>query len=497
MGKQMQIIFLFLSLWTLSGCKVGPNFRLPETPKNIRYNHTNKTVSAPSSAGTSQHLNYNQDISSSWWKIFHSKELNALIAQGLHHNPTVEMSKARLRKAQANLLAVVGPELFPVASTQFLASRERNTLIATGINITPLPGQQQLPFRFRNQFDLYGAGISVSYNLDIFGGTRRQLEALRAAIDYERFELEASYLALTGNIVTTSIIIASLHDQLKTMEDLIACQKHALKLTKNNYHLGHVSRLNVLESENRLKETLANLPPIRNSLAKQYNALAVLIGSPPNASNLPHFKLSNLHLPSELPLSLPSELIKQRPDVRSAESILHKSSAEIGVATANLFPKFNIIGNYGWFSTTLSTLFNPMNNVWSYAGQVAQTLLKGGALRAQRKMAIAEYEYALAQYRKIMIDAFVDVANVLHSLEYDAELLQAQANSEKNSLHQLNLIKTQYHLGKVNYLAVLHAKSAYLKNHLNVIQAEAARYTDTAMLFQALGGGWWNRKSPA
>ncbi|WP_392538044.1 efflux transporter outer membrane subunit [Legionella sp. 227] len=494
----MQKISLFLCLLILSSCKVGPNFRSPEAPKNINYNQGStlkKTVAASSPAGTSQRLRYRQDISSSWWRIFHSKEINALIEQGLKNNPSVEMSKANLRKAQANLIAVAGPELFPTASTQFLASRERNTLIATGINLAPLPGQK-LPFKFNNQFDLYSNTITVSYNLDLFGGTRRQLEALRAAIDYERFELEATYLALTGNIVTTSIAIASLQDQLTTTQALIDCQHESLKLTKQNYRLGHFSRMEVLESEKHLKAFQANLPPLKSTLAKKYNALAVLVGSLPSESNLPHFNLKSLHFPSELPVSLPSELVRQRPDIRSAESILHKASAEIGVATANLFPKFNLLGDFGWFSTTLSTLFNPMNNVWNYAGQVAQTLLKGGSLRAKRKMAIAEYEFSLAQYRKVMVEAFVDVANVLHALEFDAELLQAQADSEKNALLQFNLIKTQYQLGRVTQLAVLKAKAEYLKSHLNVIQAEAARYNDTAALFQSLGGGWWNRDLP-
>ncbi|HHT0593719.1 TPA: efflux transporter outer membrane subunit [Legionella anisa] len=495
----MQKISLFLcTLLILTGCKVGRNFHSPEAPNTTRYNNgppITKTASASNPAGKSQHLHYNRDISNSWWTLFHSQELNALIEQGLKNNPTVEMSKANIRKAQANLRVVAGPKLFPTADTQFFGSRERNTLLATGINLTPLPGQR-LPFSIKNQFDLYNASVNVSYNLDLFGGNRRQVEALRAAIDYERFELEATYLTLTANIVTTSITIASLQDQLKTTQTLISCQKKLLRMTLNNYKLGHISRLDVLNRENRLKKTLATLPPIQSNLAQKYNALAVLVGSLPSESHLAQFNLRSFHLPTELPVSLPSQLVKQRPDIRSAESILHEASAEIGVATADLFPKFNILGNYGWFSTTLSTLFNPMNNVWNYGGQIAQTLLKGGALRAKRKMAIAEYEYAFARYKKIMLEAFFDVADVLHALEFDAQLLQAQVGAEQNTQARLNLITNQYQLGKTNYISVLSAKEAYLHAHLNVIQAEAARYSDTAALFQSLGGGWWNNPTP-
>ncbi|MCW8471009.1 efflux transporter outer membrane subunit [Fluoribacter gormanii] len=490
----MQKFFLFLCVVLITGCKVGPNFHAPEAPKTTRYNKgplITKTVSASNSAGKSQHLHYNRDISNSWWTLFHSKELNYLIDQGLKNNPTVAMSKASLRKAHANLRFVAGPKLLPTVNTQFFGSRERNTLLATGININPLPGQK-LPFSIKNQFDLYNASVSVSYSLDLFGGNLRQVEALRAAIDYEFFELEAAYLTLTANIVTTSITIASLHDQLKTTQALINCQRELLRITTNNYNLGHISRFDVLNSENHLKKTLATLPSIKESLARKYNALAVLVGSLPSENYFVNFSLNSLHLPTELPVSLPSQLVKQRPDIRSAESLLHKASAEIGVATADLFPKFNILANYGWFSTTLSTLVNPMNNVWNYGGQIAQTLLKGGALRAKRKMAIAEFEYACARYKKIMLEAFLDVADVLHALEFDAELLQAQVNSEQNTQTRLQLITTQYQLGKTNYLSVLSAREAYLRAHLNVIQANAARYNDTVALFQSLGGGWWN-----
>ncbi|STY30746.1 outer membrane efflux protein [Legionella wadsworthii] len=487
-------ISIFCTLFLLTGCKVGPNFNSPDAPKTVRYNKepvVTKTVSSPNPAGHSQHFNYSHDISSSWWKLFHSKELNALIEQGLKNNPTVEMSKANLRKAYANLRFVAGPKLFPTVNSQFFASRERNTLLATGINITPLPGQK-LPFSIKNQFDLYNASVSVSYSLDLFGGTQRQVEALRAEIEYERFELEAAYLTLTGNIVTTSIMIASLQDQLKTTHDLIHCQQKLLAMANRHYHLGHITRLDVLNRDNRLKQTLSTLPSIKNNLGRKYNALAVLIGSLPSESMLSHFNLRSFHLPTDLPVSLPSVLVKQRPDIRSAEAILHKASAEIGVATADLFPKLNLLANYGWFSTTLSNLFNPMNNVWSYGAQIAQTLFKGGALLAKRKMAIAEFEYACAKYKKVVLEAFLDVADVLHALEFDAELLQAQTSIENNLYAQFRLISNQYQLGKVNRLSVLSAKEAYLNAHLNVIQAEAARFSDTAALFQALGGGWWN-----
>ncbi|WP_454782993.1 efflux transporter outer membrane subunit [Legionella sp. WA2022007384] len=491
----MQKIYLFLCTIILTSCKVGPNFHAPDAPKTTQYNNgpaNTKTVGAHSRAGQPQQFNFKKNISRSWWELFHSKELNSFIEKGLQNNPSIAMSKANLRKAQANLLAEAGPNLFPTVDTQFLGSRERNSLLATGINLTPTPGTT-LPFSSVNTFDLYNASVSVRYNLDLFGGNRRQLEALKAAIDYERFELEATYLTLTANIVTTGITIASLQEQISATKKLIACQKKLVELEHNNYILGHTSRVDLLNSENRLKETQAQLPILKNDLAKKHNALAVLTGSLPSETELFDFTLQNMQLPIDLPVTLPSLLVKQRPDIKSSESLLHKTSAEIGVATANLFPKLNIGATYAWYSTALSTLFNPANNVWNYGGQIAQTLLKGGALRAKRKLAIAAYDYELARYKKVVLEAFQQVADVLHALEFDAELLRERANAEINTHEHFKIVRMQYQLGKVNYLSVLRAKESYLKIHLKVIQAETARYNDTAALFQSLGGGWWNK----
>lgn len=490
----MQKIYLFLCALILTSCKVGPNFHSPDAPQAIHYNAgpvKTQTVGTSGRAGQPQQFNFKKNISKSWWEIFHSKELNSFIEKGLKNNPSIEMSKASLRKAQANLLAEAGSNLFPTVDTQFLASRERNSLLATGINLTPTPGSA-LPFSSVNTFDLYNTSVSVRYDLDLFGGNRRQLEALRAAIDYEHFELEATYLTLTANIVTTGITIASLQEQMKATNALIACQKELVKLENNNFILGHISRLDLLNSENRLKETQAQLPTLKNNLAKKYNALAVLTGSLPSETELFDFTLQNIQLPTDLPITLPSLLVKQRPDIKSSEALLHKASAEIGVATANLFPKLNIGATYAWYSTALSTLFNPANNVWNYGGQIFQTLLKGGALRAKRKFAIAMYDYELARYKKVVLEAFQQVADVLHALEFDAELLRERALAEINTQKHFKIVKMQYQLGKVNYLAVLRAKETYLKIHLQVIEAETARYNDTAALFQSLGGGWWN-----
>ena len=371
----------------LTGCKMGPNFHPPEAPKTTSYTPSpalSHTKQAPSSTkGKAQHFRYNQYISKSWWTVFHSQALNSLIQKGLQNNPTVEMSQSSLRSAQANLLATIGPSLFPTISTQFSGNHERTNLLAAGINLAQTPGASAVTLD--NPFNLYNTSIGVSYNLDVFGGTRRQLESLHAEIEHQYFELEATYLTLTANIVTSAITIASLKAQIRTTEELIDCQQKWLRVTRNNYKLGHTTRLEVLTRENRLNETQASLPPLKDNLTKKTNALSVLIGTLPSESHIPNLQLEELHLPTQLPVSLPSMFVRQRPDIRSAESLLHKASAEIGVATANIFPKFVLAANYGWNGTLITQLFSPANVLWNYGGQVAQTLFQGGGINSKEK----------------------------------------------------------------------------------------------------------------
>ena len=488
-------IWIVLIVVLIAGCKLGPNFCLPKAPPVTRYTPKviTKTVSAPSSpAGKIQRLKYNQDICSSWWTIFRSKELNELIEEGLRHNPTMEMSQANLRNARANLVAVAGPRLLPNVDVEYTQIREQISLLAVGLNITPTPGQA-VPFTFGKRFDLFNTSVAVSYDLDLFGANRRQLEALVAEIDHQCYEWEASYLTLTSNIVTTAITVASLQERIKATETLIKCQKDWLQLAKSNYKLGHSSRFEVLDGESRLQRTEETLPALKKNLAKKMNALAVLVGSFPGESQLPKLNMKAIHLPSELPVSLPSRLVRQRPDIRSAESLLHKASAEIGVATANIFPKVILGGTYGWFSTALSSLFNPVNSAWDVGGQVAQSIFRGGEKLAKRRVAIANFEYAWAKYKKVVLESFQNVADVLHALEYDAKLLQVRTTAESSAKSRFDLTSLHYRLGKTDYLTLLNTKERYLQAHLKVVEAEAARFNNTAALFQALGGGWWNR----
>jgi len=471
---------------SIAGCAVGPDFKAPDTPSTSRYTEKRlpaKTVSTTGAkAGNAQYFQAGRDVPAQWWTLFHSPALNALIRQGLKNSPTVEASQAAIRQAQENLNAAVASGLFPNASAALSASRERASESGFGVDSGSV-------------FNLYNASVNVSYTLDLFGGARRYREGLRAQIDYSRFQLEAAYLTLSANIVTTAVNEASLRAQIRATEELIRSQEHQLSIVQKQFELGGVSQTDVLALRTQFAQTRATLPPLQKSLGQYRHSLAALIGTVPSEVRLPAFHLEDLKLPSELPISLPSRLVRQRPDVRASEALLHAASAQIGVAVANRLPQITLNGSYGSSTTESRDLFGPNSSIWSVGGALAQTLFDAGALHAKQRAAIAAYDEAAAEYKKTVLYAFQNVADALHAIQMDAQALKTQAEAEKVAHAAFSLVQQQYSLGAVSYLDRLDAERQYEETRIARIQAQAARYADTAALFQALGGGWWNRKS--
>jgi NodT family efflux transporter outer membrane factor (OMF) lipoprotein len=341
-------------------------------------------------------------------------------------------------------------------------------------------------------FNLFNASVNVSYTLDVFGGLRRQIEALGAQVDNQQFELMAAYLSLTANIVTTAVTVASFQAQIQATHSLLSAQEKQLAIIKKQFFLGGLSRNEVLTQETLVAQTRATLPPLEKSLAQSRHALLALVGEYPDQP-LPRIQLDAIDLPRALPLSLPSMLVRQRPDVRASQALLHAASAQIGVATANLFPQVTLSGADGWQSLVLPSLINPANKIWNITADITQPIFHGGALLAQRRAAIAAYDLAAAQYKQTVIQAFQNVADTLRALETDARSLRAQRQAEISAKHSLQLITQQYRLGGVSYLDLLNAQQQYQQTKISRIKAQAIRYSDTAALFQALGGGWWNK----
>jgi len=463
---------------------VGPDFETPLPPQTDSYTESalpEKTVETKGPGGQTQFFVEGMDIPGCWWTLFHSKSLNALIQRALINSPNLQAAQAAFRQAEANLQVSVA-SLFPFVNIQLTPERQRFNPAIFDVQSQPVT------------FNLYNATTNVSYTLDLFGAIRRQIESSEAQVDYQIFQVEATYLTLTSNVVTAAITEASLRAQLQATEALIVAQERVLNITEKKFDLGGASRLEVLAQETQLAQTRATLQPLRNALSKTRHALAVLMGDLPSESCLPSFNLNDLKLPTDLPVSLPSDFVRQRPDIRASEALLHSAGAQIGVATANLFPQITLTGSYGFLSDRLKTLFEHNSNIWDITANLLQPIFQGGALVAKREATIAAFEQAFAQYKQTVLQAFQNVADTLRALEIDAEQLQVQTEAETAASKTLALTETQYKLGAVSYLSYLDAERQYHQASIGRIQAQAARYADTAALFQALGGGWWNRK---
>lgn len=465
------------------GCMVGPDFHSPQAPSVSSYLNKplpSKTVATNGlhASGKAQRFVPDAEIPPQWWALFHSPVINALILQGIANSPTLEAAEATLRQARYVLYAQIGTLLVPSVNGQFSGERERFSGSSLGVGNTSL-------------FNFYSATLNVAYNLDIFGGARRQVEYYSALVDYQRYELIAAYLTLTSNIVTTAVNVASYTAQIKATRELIQAQQAQLDIIRGQYRLGGTAKQTVLTQETQVANTRASLPPLEKNLAQTQDALTVLVGAFPSQMHFPTIDLDQLNLPAELPLSMPSTLVRHRPDVQVAEALLHAASAQVGVATANMFPQIALTGSYGGQTDTLKNLFKAASNTWYIMGAVTQPIFQGGALWASRKAAEQAYHVALQQYEQTVLQAFQNVADVLCALEADARALKENRQAEVSALQNFKLTTEQYKLGAVDYLSLLTVQQQYQHALINRIQAQVARYNDTAALFQALGGNWW------
>jgi NodT family efflux transporter outer membrane factor (OMF) lipoprotein len=472
---------------TVGGCMVGPDFLRPSPPTDTGYTPeplATQTASIRTHGGEAQHFVAERDIPGDWWTLFHSKPLNSLIEQSLHANPDLDAAQAALRQAQENVYAGEGA-LFPNASVSLQAERQQ----FSGATF----GQPQT----HATFSLVTPTLNVSYAPDVFGGTRRQIESLAAQADYQRFQLEAAYLTLTSNVVVAAVQEASLRGQIAATQDIIKDQAQQLNLVRQRFALGGASQADVLTQEAQLAQTRATLPPLQKQLAQTRNQLTALAGRLPSHEAEEKFDLASMRLPRDLPVSLPSQLVAQRPDVRAVEAQLHAASADIGVATANQLPQFTITAALGTAATGFTNMFAPGTGVWSIAGGIAQTLFDAGTLLHKKRAAVAAFEQTAAQYRGTVIRACQNVADTLRALQADADALVAQAAAERSAFASLDLARRQYQLGAIDYLTLLNAQRTWQQARISLVQAEANRYADTAALFQALGGGWWHRTDVA
>ncbi len=462
----------------LAGCTVGPNFTPPKGPQEATYTPEG---AAEKSAGD-QHFSVGEKIVGDWWTLYRSDPLNTVLQQAIAGNRSLVAAKATLAASQKALIATQGA-LYPQIDANADAQRDHLNGAQFGLKTLP-PG-------FPAYSSLYQVGGTVSYMLDIWGGTRRAIEQSAALADAADFEVDAAYLTLTGNAVVQAITIASVRAQIAAEGDIIADDETNLRLVESQVRYGVATQLDIETAQSQLASDGTRLPPLRQQISAAQHALAVLAGEAAGGWSPPDFDLAALTLPAELPLSLPSGLVRQRPDFLATEAQLHAASAAVGVATAQLYPNITINGALAQETVSVNSLFHGASNIWSVGANLTTPIFHGGTLEAERQRAEDEFNQALASWEQTVLQGFAQVADTLDALGHDAEYLAAEQRAFEAASRSLALNRRAYTLGSVGILQVVDAERQLGEARLGVVRARAQRYLDTAQLFVAMGGGWW------
>jgi NodT family efflux transporter outer membrane factor (OMF) lipoprotein len=487
MRGQRSIISGFAAL-ALGGCAVGPDFHTPAAPSVSGYTREPMAPTTPATdiaGGAAQRFVADADVSGQWWTLYQSPALNALVERALKANPTLAAAQASLRAAREAYYAQRAT-LWPTVTGGYNLQRQKaNETLAP-----PLTSNENL-------FTLNTAQLSISYTPDVFGGLRRQAENVRAQVDAQRFQTEATYLTLTTNVVAAAIQAAMLRDQIAATQAIIKSDSDVLVIMRRQFALGEIARGDVVAEEAALAQAQQTLPPLQKQLAQTEDLIANLTGRFPSEASADGVTMAGLTLPVDLPLSLPSKLVAQRPDIKAAEANLHMASAEVGVAIANRLPNITLSANGGGAATDIGQMFADGNVFWALSGTVLQPIFDAGALKHRQRGAEAAYDQARAQYSSTVLSAFQNVADTLQALQFDAATLKAAVVTERSAAESLAIAKQQLAQGQVNAIVVLNAQQTYQQALVVRLQSGANRYADTAALFQALGGGWWNRTETA
>jgi len=468
----------------LAGCAVGPDFKTPRVAEANHYTSGTDPTLTSGAQGISQRLRPGAQVAADWWHLFNCAPLDAIVAEALLRNPGLQAAQASLRESEDRLQSGYGV-FFPQAQADAAASRQRYSAVKLG---------QSAP---ASLFNLFTLTASASYVLDIFGGERRAIEGMRAETDIQRATEQATYVTLISNIVNAMIAAAAYRAEIDATQALIELQREQVRLAEVQVRGGIAPYSTVLSLRSQLASYEATVPQLQQRLAQGNDLLATLVGREPANWSPPIVRLADLRLPADLPVSLPSELVRQRPDILLAEATAHVASANVGVATAAMFPELTLNASYSANGAQTGNLLSAEGRAWNIGGGLTAPLFEGGALRYQRKATIDAYRVAMALYRQTVLTAFAQVADTLLALEHDASALSAQDEALDAAKEALHLVQTNYEAGLATYLEVLTADAQFHQAVLNDVQAVAVRYQDTVALYVALGGGWWSVKDPA
>ncbi len=453
----------------LAACSpMGPDFVRPAAPQVSQYtSHPDMTPNG-------------QEVPADWWVLFHSKKLDDLVQSGLQNSPTVDAARAALGNAMEYATAQRDNLMLPGVNASIAQSRERFAPAAYGF-----PGPPEI-------FNLTNVSVNVSYTLDVFGANRRQVESLEAQAEMQRYQWRAVEVTLAGNIVTTAIREASLNAQMRETKAMVTIEQQTLSLLEDRFKAGAVSRADVQAQRSNLAQLQATLPDLDRQLSQTRHQLAAYLGRFPASADLPSFELDELSMPDHLPVSLPSRLVHQRPDILASEANLHQATAALGYTIASVYPNLTLSGSMGSMALQPGNLFTPNSSVWNIGGNLLQPIFHGGALEAGERAARDALDQAAAQYRQTVVNAFQNVADVLRALETDRLSLAARTESADAAMESLRLAKAQFTNGSISVLALMQAEERTDQARLSLAQARATQLADSAALFLAMGGGWWN-----
>lgn len=466
----------------LAGCAAGPDYERPAAAPDDAYDIPQATAGHDAPAAlTRQMFDRAGAVRADWYRVFGSDKLDGLIERALSDSPTLAAGRARLNAAREAVNASQGA-LFPQIGASAGVSRQRASGIELGID-DPM---------FINVFNLYSGRISASYDLDVFGKTRRRIERSEAQLDFARYQVLDTYVTLVNNLVATAVAEAGLNAAIDTTRQIIDSQQRTLDIVEEQVRYGAAIDADASQIRTRLARTRASLEPLRKQRAIAVNRMATLVGAAPGDFDDPQFVMDELTLPDTLPVSVPSALVRQRPDILAAEALVHAASAQIGIASANLLPDFSITGSYSREGLALGDLTDPMNALWQLGASVSAPLFAGGRLRAQKRAAQQQYVAALADYRATALAAFGEVSNSLRSIESDARALRDQQDAAEQARRNLETVRARVNNGAASHISLYTAEAQYQQTLLDVASARVTRYSDSADLFRALGGGWWN-----
>lgn len=472
------LLALIMAIGLLTGCTVGPDFISPAGPDVSRYTTTPipaNTAAAPTVLGESQHLSEDNQLNPQWWQELGSARLDGLVLDALKASPTLVQAEKTLHQAEELYAAQAGSSLYPQVSGNLGAQRQRFSPSLTGMD-----GDAR-------EFSLYNAGVGINYTLDLAGRNRRTLEALAARVDYQHYQLAGARLTLVANIVTTAVNQANIHEQIQATKEILRVQEEQLELTRERVRLGQGAADEVSALQTPVEQTRAYIPLLYTQLQQNEHLLAVFAGRAPGAGDVPAFTLAEFTLPKALPLIVPSQLVRSRPDIQAAEALLHIANAEYGVAIAKLYPQVNLSGDLGLLALSTDALFSGSSTVWSLVGQLTQPLFNPG-LPAEKRAALAGFDAAAANYQSVVLEALRNVADVLRALENNAQRLAALAAADAAAQDSFNSVQHRYELGAAGYVEMLIFQQQLQQTRIELIKGQAQRLVDSAALYQAMGG---------